>query len=193
MIFMNFYKITMKKLIFTVIILTVAGAGVLSGQGSGQGQGLGQGPGQGAMQAESEKLTAYKIAFFTRNLELTPAEAEKFWPLYNDYSARKNKLLADRLSTMRYTAQNEANMSETELASVADKLAKTFADEAALVVSFNESLKGVLSPRKVIRLYQVENQYKQQLLRELNQRRQGTGQPGMRGRGGQAGNTGVEQ
>jgi hypothetical protein len=78
-------------------------------------------------------------------------------------------------------------MSEGELASAAAKLAKSFADEAEMVVSFNESLKAVLSPKKIIRLYQVENQYKQQLLRELNQRRQGTGQPGMRGRGGQTG------
>ena len=94
---------------------------------------------------------------------------------------------------MRYAVQNEANMSEAELASTADRLAKTFSDEAEMVVSFNESLKAVLSPGKIIRLYQVENQYKQQLLRELNQRRQGTGQPGMRGRGGQAGDTGVPQ
>ncbi|MCK7539265.1 MAG: hypothetical protein MZV63_54335 [Marinilabiliales bacterium] len=57
--------------------------------------------GQGRCRAD-EKLTAYKIAFFTQRLDLTPAEAEKFWPLYNDYSARKNKLQADRLSLMRY-------------------------------------------------------------------------------------------
>lgn len=187
MIFMNCYKIKMKKLIFTMIILMVAGFGAMNGQGQEQGFG------QGVMQPDGDKLTAYKIAFFTKNLDLTPAEAEKFWPIYNDYSARKNKLLADRLSTMRYAAQNEANMSEAELASTADRLAKSFADEAAMVVSFNESLKGVLTPKKIIRLYQVENQYKQQLLRELNQRRQGAGQPGMRGRGGQAGTTGVQQ
>jgi hypothetical protein len=46
---------------------------------------------------------------------------------------------------MRYAAQNEANMSEDELASTADRLARSFADEAAMVVSFNESLKKVLS------------------------------------------------
>ncbi len=33
----------------------------------------------------TRKLTAYKIAFFTQRLDLTPAEAEKFWPVYNDY------------------------------------------------------------------------------------------------------------
>lgn len=177
----------MKRLLFSMIIMALAGTAALNAQG--QGQGLGQ----GAMQGDGEKLTAYKIAFFTRNLDLTPAEAEKFWPVYNDYSARKNKLLTDRLSMMRYAVQNEANMTDSEVSSTADKLAQSFADEAGLVVSFNESLKKVLPPKKIIKLYQVENQYKQQLLRELNDRRQGAGQPGVRGRGGQSGNTGVQQ
>ena len=63
-----------------MIIMALAGTAALNAQGQGQGQGLGQ----GAMQGDGEKLTAYKIAFFTRNLDLTPAEAEKFWPVYND-------------------------------------------------------------------------------------------------------------
>ena len=76
---MNFYNTEMKKLMTAVIILIIAGSATMSLQA--QGQGMGQGAGQGAMQGDSEKLTAYKIAFFTRNLSLTPAEAEKFWPL----------------------------------------------------------------------------------------------------------------
>lgn len=181
MIYMNYYNTDMKKLIIAAITLLIAGAPLTDLRGQGQGTG------QGAMQGDSEKLTAYKIAFFTRNLNLTPSEAEKFWPLYNDYSARKNKLQADRIVLMRYAAQNEVNMTDSELTSTADKLVKTFADEAEMVVAFNETLKKILPPAKVIKLYQIENQYKQQLLRELNQRRQGAGQPGLRGRGGQAG------
>lgn len=73
---------------------------------------------------------------------------------------------------IRYATQNEANMSDSELSSTADKLALTFTDEANLVVSFNNDLKKVLPPVKVIKLYQAETSYKQALLRELNQRRQ---------------------
>ena len=171
----------MKKTIYLLIAVMLATTAALNAQG--QGQGMGQGMG------DNEKLTAYKIAFFTQRLDLTPAEAEKFWPLYNDFSARRNKLQLDRLSLMRYAAQNEANMSNDELSSTADKLAGSFSDEAGLVVSFNNDLKKVLPPAKIIRLYQVENQYKQQLLRELNQRRQGqTPGPGARGRAGQVQN-----
>jgi len=31
-----------------------------------------------------EKFSAYKIGFFTKKMNLTSQEAEKFWPAYND-------------------------------------------------------------------------------------------------------------
>ena len=153
---MNYYKSTMKKVFYTVICLMLFPLNAVKGQ----------------EQTDNEKLTAYKIAFFTQRLDLTPAEAEKFWPVYNDYSARKSKLQIDRISMIRYATQNEANMSEAELSETADKLARTFVDEASLIATFSNDLKKALPPAKVIRLYHIENQYKQQLLRELNQRRQ---------------------
>lgn len=170
----------MNKIFYLTIAVLLAGSQALYGQRPGQGMG------QGMPQGDNEKMTAYKISFFTQHLDLTPAEAEKFWPLYNDLSARKNKLQYDRLSLMRYASQNEANMSESELSSTADKLASSFSDEATMVVTFNTELKKVLPPAKIIRMYQIENQYKQQLLRELNQRRQGQQgtAPGTRGRSG---------
>ena len=116
---MNCYNTIMKK-ISLIIIVTLMFTALAAAQGQGMGQ------------TDSEKLTAYKIAFFTQRLNLTPAEAEKFWPLYNDYSARKNKMQLDRLSLMRYAMQNEANMSDSELSSTADKLAQSFTDEANL-------------------------------------------------------------
>jgi hypothetical protein len=153
---MNFYNSTMKKVSYLLICLMLSSLNAVKGQ----------------EQSDNEKLTAYKIAFFTQRLDLTPAEAEKFWPVYNDYSARKSKLQIDRVVMIRYATQNEANMSEAELSSTADKLAQTFVDEASLIATFNNALKAALPPAKVIRLYHIENQYKQQLLRELNQRRQ---------------------
>ncbi|MBE0668379.1 MAG: hypothetical protein IH593_12020 [Bacteroidales bacterium] len=153
------------KRIFTVIVaLTVISVFAVKGQ----------------EQENLDRLTAYKIAFFTRKLSLSSVEAEKFWPVYNDFSARKSKIQIDRVALMRYAAQNESNMSNEELSATADKLADSFVDEADLIVKFNTDVKKILPPAKVIRLFQAENQYKQQLLRELNQRKQVPGTPGIR-------------
>lgn len=162
MIFMNYYRRAMKRVLFAAMILIIMPLTRIMAQD----------------QDNLEKLTAYKIAFFTQKLNLTPAEAERFWPLYNDFSARRSKLQLDRGSLIRYASQNEANMPDKELTETANKLAQTFVDEANLVVTFNNEIQKILPPGKVIRLYQAEGQYKQQLLKELNERRQGQQGPG---------------
>jgi hypothetical protein len=37
-------------------------------------------------QQKEQNIEALKVAFISRELNLTPAEAEKFWPVYNEYS-----------------------------------------------------------------------------------------------------------
>lgn len=38
-------------------------------------------------QRDRNTLQGYKIAFLTKKLNLTPEEAQKFWPIYNKYEA----------------------------------------------------------------------------------------------------------
>jgi len=126
----------------------------------------------GAQNANRERLDAYKIAFFTKRLNLTSQEAEKFWPLYNEYQDSKIKIQLERQELNRNFNLNELNMSEREIAETGDKIIGMEVREAELAREFHNRIKGVLSPVKVMRLYQAENQYRLQLLNELQERRQ---------------------
>jgi hypothetical protein len=53
--------------------------------------------------------------------------------------------------------------------------------KAELSMKFHQTLKGLLSPDKILRLYQAENQYRQQLLRQLQERNQPRDNPGRPG------------
>jgi hypothetical protein len=39
-----------------------------------------------------ERIKAQKIAFITEQLSLTPAVAQKFWPVYNEFSTKVDNL-----------------------------------------------------------------------------------------------------
>ena len=67
----------MKKLIF-ISFITFFSFVVLSAQEK-------HGPGPEIF----EKIKAEKISFFTSKLDLTPAEAQAFWPVYNEYEKKK--------------------------------------------------------------------------------------------------------
>jgi hypothetical protein len=125
-----------------------------------------------------EKLNSYKIGFFTKKLNLTSAEAEKFWPVYNEYQKQKNQIQQERISLIRNFNQNESNLIDSQMTEIGDKLVSSIVQESTLAVSFHKKLKEVLPPEKVIRFYQAENQFKAQLLNELQGRQKQRLQPG---------------
>jgi hypothetical protein len=126
-----------------------------------------------------EKLNNYKIGFFTKKLNLTSEEAEKFWPVYNEYQGQRNQIQLEKMKLNRTFNQNESTLSDKQLEEMGDKYVDCIVQESALAVTFHKKLKTVLSPAKVIMYYQAENQYKVQLLNELqNQRQQQKLRPG---------------
>ncbi len=43
----------------------------------------------------AEKIQSLKIAFITQKLQLTPDEAQKFWPVYNQYDKEVHSIESD--------------------------------------------------------------------------------------------------
>lgn len=125
-----------------------------------------------------ERLNNYKIGFFTKKLNLTSQEAERFWPVYNEYQGKKNMIQTERFKIIRNFNQNESSMTNDQLTGLGDKLASYIEDETSLAIEFHKKLKAVLPPAKIIRYYQAENQYKIQLLKELQAIKQQKGVPG---------------
>jgi hypothetical protein len=114
-----------------------------------------------------EKLNAYKIAFFTQRINLTSAEAEKFWPVYNEFQNKRTVIQQEKASLMRTFNQNGTSMTDSELTDLGNKIVETIVSESNLSVELHKKLIEILPPAKVIRVYQAENQYKNQLLNEL--------------------------
>jgi hypothetical protein len=119
-----------------------------------------------------EKFNTYKIGFFTKKMNLSSEEAERFWPVYNEYQKQKMQIQKSRILLIREFNQNESSLSDSQLREMGDKLIKYISDESSMAVEFHKKIREILPPAKVIRYYQAENQYKIQLLKELQENRQ---------------------
>jgi hypothetical protein len=118
-----------------------------------------------------ERLNAYKIGFFTKRMNLSSAEAEKFWPVYNEYQDQKNRIQGERMGLLRTFNQEGNSMNDKQISEIGDGLIETAVKETELAVTFHNKLKAILPPVKVIRFYQAENQYKVALLNEIQNRK----------------------
>ncbi len=133
--------------------------------------------GQGrGFEDKRELIKSEKIAFLTREMELLPEEAQVFWPVYNDFQNRVDRLNDEKRTQNRYYMQNQANLSSKEAEELGDRLIVLELEEAQLKADFHEKLKDILPPAKIIKLYHAEMKFKNYLLRQLRGGR-GKGNP----------------
>lgn len=108
-----------------------------------------------------------KIVFFNEKLDLTSSETNKFWPVYNDYQSRKNRLANERKNMLRYYMENSNNMSDAEITESLNRYIEIEKEEVALLELYNNKFKDILPKEKVLKIYIVEVQFRNYLLKEL--------------------------
>ncbi|MBC7125062.1 hypothetical protein [Tenuifilum osseticum] len=119
---------------------------------------------------DTEKaLKAEKVAFLTKKLDLTQDEAKKFWPLYDEYWKKKNKILNDRRKLADDFIQNINNITDKEAVDYANRYVESQKRESDLIAEYNKLLLQILPPKKVMLLYQSNYEFKNYLLQKVQE------------------------
>ena len=106
-----------------------------------------------------EKIESLRIAYITKQLQLSPDEAKVFWPVYNIYEQEMKTLLQDH----RQKGGSELDFQEKKL-----NLRKRYKAEFVKVIS----------EAKFDRLIQVEEAWGDLLRKEIQRRRENGGPGG---------------
>ncbi|MWB96131.1 sensor of ECF-type sigma factor [Flavobacterium sp. GA093] len=115
-----------------------------------------------------EKIKEYKVAFLTTELELTSAEAEKFWPIYNAFDDKQFELRHEKMKTyLRKLADDNINsISEKEAATLLSQIESTDKELYILKEKYNSNLKKILSAKKILKLKKSEDDFNRKLLKQ---------------------------
>lgn len=141
----------MKNLIFTIVLLT--SLSIFS------------------QESKSDKVEAMKVGFITNKLELTAKEAQTFWPIYNEYSSKMDKLRKSKKSDFNELKNKVENLSDKELETFINEVFNSKQKELDLQKEYYEKYAKVLPIKKVALLYQAENQFKRELLRKIKEKK----------------------
>ncbi|MFT3825711.1 MAG: hypothetical protein QM731_17455 [Chitinophagaceae bacterium] len=123
----------MRKLFFIFIVLLGISTGVVAQDGN--------------------KLEALKIAYITKKLDLSTEEAQKFWPIYNQYMAEIRKV------------RSEARQNNEKEIDIEDKI-------LTIRKKYNTEFGKALSPEKVNAFFKAEKDFGTTIQKELQERRQ---------------------
>jgi hypothetical protein len=119
------------------------------------------------MKEKKEKLQAQKIAFLTDRLDLTTAEAQQFWPVYNEFEGKRETELTSFREKFDYRPEELEELSEDKAAEFSDELIKHEQRLLDLRKEYHTKLKTVLSAKKILLLYESEKQFKRELLERI--------------------------
>lgn len=117
-----------------------------------------------------ERIQSEKIAFLTNALDLSPEEAQKFWPVYNEF--RKEADAAHKKKMAAYgemIGKKAEELSDKELEKKVDAFVAASKEAGQVMSAWYPKFKKVLPIRKVARLYQAEDSFQQHMIRNLRE------------------------
>ncbi len=114
-----------------------------------------------------ERYRAEKVSFLTNKLDLTPEEAEKFWPVYNEMEKERGEVQRERRRLERDVLEATENLSDKEIIKLTRDFAGNMEKECHLGTKYNEQFLKILPPQKVLTLYKAENEFRMYMFRKF--------------------------
>ncbi|WP_018479058.1 Spy/CpxP family protein refolding chaperone [Pontibacter roseus] len=119
----------------------------------------------GRPQDRRENVEAAKIAFLTDKMGLTTEQSQKFWPIYNEYEAKRRELMKSYRSGYR---EDVDQLSEQEAKARLDGMFSTREKELELERDYVARYQRVISSNQIIKLYRSEREFTKLLLKKLD-------------------------
>ena len=115
-----------------------------------------------------EKIKAARIAFITERLGLTPAEAEKFWPVYREFSMKREELRQQYRENRKNPDPNKTvEQNEKDALDLSLKLKQR---ELDLEKEYSGKLLNAVPAQKVMALRGAEHDFRKLLIDQIQKR-----------------------
>lgn len=116
-----------------------------------------------------KKMMSEKVAFFTVELDLTPEEAQKFWPVYNEIDKERDEATAAVFKAyFEMEKAIKAKKSEKEISELLDNYIKALDKQGKINGEADVRFRKVLPVEKVAMLYVGEEEFRRQYIRRLH-------------------------
>ena len=109
------------------------------------------------------KIDAARAAYITERLGLTPQEAEKFWPVYHEFAQKRGAMRKE------YIQAKKNGVADKEIVEMGLKIKQ---QELDLEKDYSGRLMNIISPQKLMNLRQAEGEFRQIIIKQIQQRQQ---------------------
>ena len=118
--------------------------------------------------ANMELMRSERVSFLTNKLQLTVDEAEKFWPLYNEYQKKREELFFARQKMMPRNF-DPAKATDKDLEEMLNNMLDEDVKLAELKREYFLKIREVIPVRKVLMLHRAEQEFMNHLLNRIHE------------------------
>ena len=101
-------------------------------------------------------IRSQKKQIIAENMDLSDAEAEKFWPVYDQYAAELSKIYDVKIALLKDYADNYSSMTGEQAESYIRKRAEVEQSIMQLRLKYMPAFRKVLSGRETALFYQLD-------------------------------------
>lgn len=112
-----------------------------------------------------KKIEAARIALITQRLNLTPEQAEKFWPVYREYEIKQKEIRREFNQQRKAFDPNKAT--EEENKKMLDVATRVKERQLNLERDYSERILKVINTRQLNNLRKAENDFKEMLMKRI--------------------------
>ncbi len=121
-----------------------------------------------------KEIEAYKVAYFTKEIDFTVEEAEKFWPLYRSYDKKKHDLKRTEYRKILNDIKSKGGidtLSEEESQHYLNEMIRIDLEIDQNQIAFYKNVQKILSAKKVMKLKIAELTFNKKLLKRLHHKK----------------------
>lgn len=163
---MRYFQEKFRKLFTGLVFLILAGTSSMPAFSQQTNNGVDQNSNN---DQALQKIESLKMAYLTNQLNLSPKEAQKFWPVYNQYEQQIQQINKERREN-QIERNNLKNPTDQQIEQSLDRDFQLRQQALQLRENYRNQFRQVIPPRKVSKLYQSERDFNMKLIQELRNR-----------------------
>lgn len=122
-----------------------------------------------------KRIESARIALITERLELSPEQAEKFWPVFREYTTERREI-RQKFREERKDLDIQ-NLTDEQSEELVHKSMEMKQHELDLESKYSDRFLKVISPKQLLELNAAERDFQKMLLRRIQENRQGRNRP----------------
>ena len=118
--------------------------------------------------AQNKSVESARVAFITQKINLTPVQAEKFWPVYNEFYTRKKEIKRTIRSVHKQLSENQ-DLSADKIKQSIVQINNLKQEEVNIEKEYTNRFLIILTPRQLADLILAEREFQKILIKKVSE------------------------